>query len=142
MSTSATRTLKAPRLALQRAVRTARARADEWNIDPKRIGVWGFSAGGHLAATVSTRWDQGDTSAPDDVDRHSCRPDFSILAYPVITMHEWTHEGSRLNLLGEDPSIEAIRELSNELHITPHTPPTFLFHTAEIDLCHDKFSPF
>lgn len=114
-----------------RAVRTVRARAAEWGLDPKRVGIMGSSAGGHLASTLLTHFDAGDPTAADPIERQSSRPDLGILCYPVITMGEKTHGGSRRNLLGENPSPELVRSLSNELHVTRETPPTFLFHTAE-----------
>jgi acetyl esterase/lipase len=115
----------------QRAVRTVRARAKEWGVDPQRVGVWGFSAGGHLASTVGTHFDDGKADAADPVERASCRPDFLILSYPVITMTgpPVTHMGSRKNLLGDKPDDKLIEELSNEKQVTARTPPTFLFHT-------------
>lgn len=114
----------------QRALRIVRSHAGEWHIDPARIGVVGFSAGGHLAATVSTHFDSGQPAAPDPVDRANSRPDFAVLAYPVISLTEpWTHQGSKSNLLGENPSRELARSLSADLAVTPQTPPTFLFQT-------------
>lgn len=116
----------------QRAVRYVRAHAAEWGLDPQRIGVMGFSAGGHLASTLSTHFDAGQPDAADPIDRQSCRPDFSILAYPVISLRsEFGHRGSVRNLLGENPDPELLQNLSNETQVTPQTPPTFLFHTAE-----------
>ncbi len=117
----------------RRAVRTVRARAKEWNIDPNKIGIWGFSAGGHLASTVITHFDDGDPKSDDPIERVSCRPDFAILAYPVISLTgpPVTHMGSRKNLLGDDPDPKLIEELSNEKQVTAKTPPTFLFHTSE-----------
>jgi acetyl esterase/lipase len=115
---------------MQRAIRTVRARASEWHIAPDRIGVMGFSAGGHLAATASTHFDTGNATAADPVDRVSSRPDFAILGYPVISLSEpWTHQGSRNFLLGEGASAELARSLSMETRVTKETPPTFLFHT-------------
>ncbi|MEO8050158.1 MAG: alpha/beta hydrolase [Acidobacteriota bacterium] len=114
----------------QRAIRMVRSHAAEWHIAQNRIGVMGFSAGGHLAATASTRFDSGKSDASDNVDRVSSRPDFSILCYPVISMTEpWTHQGSKLNLLGENPSPELAKMLSEELAVTAQTPPTFIFQT-------------
>jgi len=120
-----------PLLDAQRAVRLVRHRAAEWGIDPGRVGVLGFSAGGHLASTLGTHFDAGDPAAEDPVERHSCRPDLLILCYPVITLLEKTHTGSLHNLLGENPDPELRRSLSNELQVTAQTPPTFLWHTAD-----------
>jgi acetyl esterase/lipase len=121
----------APMLDVQRAIRTVRARAGEWNVDPHRVGVMGFSAGGHLASTAATHYDAGKPSATDPIDRQSCRPDFAILAYPVITMtRRYGHTGSRKNLLGENPDPQLAESLSNEKQVTRETPPTFLFHTS------------
>ena len=117
-----------PLLDAQRAVRTARARAKEWNIDPHRIGIIGFSAGGHLASTAGTHFDAGDPQATDLIARVSSRPDFMILIYPVITMQPTAHRGSRRNLLGSDPKPETVELFSNEKQITKQTPPAFLAH--------------
>jgi acetyl esterase/lipase len=115
----------------QRAIRVVRAKAKEWNIAPDRIGMMGFSAGGHLAATTGTHFDSGKPDAADAVERASSRPDFLILGYPVISMQEGvTHAGSRRNLLGENPDPKLVDDLSNELRVTEQTPPTFLFHTT------------
>lgn len=116
---------------VQRAIRMVRYQFTEWNLDPNRVGILGFSAGGHLASTVGTHFDFGNKSSEDPIDQFSCRPDVMVLCYPVITMGESTHEGSKLNLLGENPSAEIIHLLSNELHITEQTPPAFLWHTAD-----------
>ena len=114
----------------QRAIRTVRAHASEWRIDPARIGIMGFSAGGHLAMSASTLFDTGNPNAPDPIDRAGSRPDFTVLGYPVISMTEpWTHLGSKNNLLGANPDPELTRMLSGELAVTKQTPPTFLFHT-------------
>lgn len=122
----------APAQDVARAIRTVRARAREWGVDPNRIGVWGFSAGGHLASTIATQFDSGDSSATDPIERSSSRPDIAVLAYPVISMAVGiTHAGSRRNLLGADPSSELEAALSSEKHVTSQTPPTFLFHTAD-----------
>src|SRR6185503_8815842 len=110
--------------------RTVRAHATEWHIAPDRIGVMGFSAGGHLAATASTHFDPGQSNATDPVNRVSSRPDFSILGYPVISLTEaWTHQGSKTNLLGDKAPPELARSLSADLAVTARTPPTFIFQT-------------
>lgn len=114
-----------------RAVRLVRFHAADWKVDPKRIGIMGSSAGGHLASTLLTHFDLGAADAADPVDKVSSRPDLGILCYAVITMGDYTHRGSRDNLLGPNPSADLIWELSNELHVTPQTPPCFLFHTAD-----------
>jgi acetyl esterase/lipase len=114
-----------------RAVRLVRAKAAEWKIDPKRVGIIGSSAGGHLASTLLTHFDAGQPDATDPVERESSRPDLGILCYAVITMEEFTHPGSKHNLLGDKPSPDLVWLLSNELQVTPQTPPTFLWHTAE-----------
>jgi acetyl esterase/lipase len=116
---------------VSRAIRTVRARAGEWNIDPKRIGVMGSSAGGHLASTVVTHFDSGKPEAEDPIERQSSRPDLGILCYAVITLGQFTHQGSKNNLLGADPSAELVRELSNELQVTKNTPPCFVWHTFD-----------
>lgn len=122
----------APLQDAQRALRLTRAHAREWRIDPRKIGILGFSAGGHLASTAGTQFDAGKPDADDPVERQSCRPDFLILVYPVISLTApYTHVGSRNNLLGKDAASEQIRSLSNELRVTPETPPTFLVHTSE-----------
>jgi len=112
-----------------RAIRTVRARAREWNIDPERIGILGFSAGGHLASTIGTHFDSGKVETLDPIERASSRPDLMILIYPVITMGPQGHAGSRKSLLGPDPSPELVALLSNEAQVTKETPPTFLVHT-------------
>ncbi len=114
----------------QRAIRYVRSNAAKLHFAPERIGVWGFSAGGHLASTVSTHFDNGDPGASDPIDRVGCRPDFAILAYPVISFTTpYTHKGSLQNLLGESPDPKLVQNLSNELQVSAQTPPTFLFHT-------------
>jgi acetyl esterase/lipase len=112
-----------------RAVRTVRARASEWGLDPERVGILGFSAGGHLASTAGTHFDAGRPGATDPVERVSSRPSVMILIYPVITMREKTHGGSKKNLLGDNPSSELVALLSNEEQVTKETPPAFLVHT-------------
>lgn len=114
-----------------RAIRLVRSKAAEWKLDPKRVAIMGSSAGGHLASTALTHFDAGDASAADPIDRLSSRPDAGILCYPVITLGEKTHQGSKRNLLGENPSPDLVKLLSNELQVTKDTPPTFLIHTAE-----------
>lgn len=114
----------------QRAIRTVRARAAEWHVAPDRIGIMGFSAGGHLASTASTHFDAGDAAAADPIDRAGSRPNFAILGYPVITFTEgWTHQGSKTMLLGPNANPALAWSLSNETQVTAETPPTFLFHT-------------
>ncbi len=116
----------------QRAIRTVRARAAEWNVDRAKIGIMGFSAGGHLASTAATHFDDGQPDAADPVQRVGCRPDFAILCYPVIALGEpYTHVGSQRNLLGDKPSAELVRSLSNEKQVTAKTPPCFLWNTDD-----------
>ena len=114
-----------------RAIRTVRSRAAEWKLDPKRIGIIGSSAGGHLASTLLTHFDAGKSDAEDPIERQSSRPDLGILCYPVISMINFAHKGSVKNLLGDNPSPELLKELSSELHVTKETPPCFIWHTAE-----------
>src|SRR5438477_3659520 len=115
----------------QRAIRMVRAHAKELIVAPDKIGVMGFSAGGHLASTTETHSDSGNPQSSDAIDRASSRPDFAVLAYPVISLTaEYTHQGSRKNLLGENPKPELVRELSSELNVTPQTAPTFLFSSS------------
>lgn len=120
-----------PMLDVQRAIRTVRSQSADLKLDPKRIGVWGFSAGGHLASTAATHFDAGKPDASDPIERQSSRPDFAILAYAVITMGAGTHGGSKNNLLGTNPDPKLVEFYSNEKQVTSKTPPTFLFHTAE-----------
>ena len=116
----------------QRAIRMVRANAAEWNIDSSRIGILGFSAGGHLASTVLTRFDAGNAQSDDTIARQSSRPDFGILAYPVILFGQpTTHKGSERNLLGESPDPKTLESFQSDLNVTKETPPTFLFHTLE-----------
>ena len=114
-----------------RAVRLVRANAGEWKVDPKRMGIMGSSAGGHLASTLLTHFDAGDPNAADPVERQSSRPDLGILCYAVITMGQYTHQGSKHNLLGNSPSPELVDLLSNEKQVTKNTPPCFIWHTWE-----------
>jgi acetyl esterase/lipase len=115
----------------QRAVRLVRARAKDWSIEPKRVGIMGSSAGGHLASTALTHFDSGKPDASDPVERQSCRPDLGVLCYAVISMGPNTHQGSKNNLLGKEPSPELVELLSNEKQVTPNTPPCFVWHTME-----------
>jgi acetyl esterase/lipase len=115
----------------QRALRTVRANAKEWKVNPERIGIMGFSAGGHLASTAGTHFDAGKADANDPVERVSCRPDFMILVYPVITMTAKGHSGSRNNLLGKNPDEKLLDLFSNEKQVTEKTPPTFLAHAKD-----------
>lgn len=116
----------------QRAIRTVRSRAKEWGVDPGRIGIIGFSAGGHLASSAGTHFKIRYSEPADAIDRCSCRPDFMILMYPVISFTEWyTHKGSRANLLGKNPNEDLVESFSNEKQVTPETPPTFLVHAND-----------
>lgn len=115
----------------QRALRTVRYKAAEYRVSPDRIGIMGFSAGGHLASTAGTHFDAGNAGAADPIDRIGCRPDFLVLGYPVISFTTpYTHKGSLQNLLGDNPDPKLVESLSNELQVTAATPPTFLFHTT------------
>lgn len=120
-----------PLLDAQRALRLARARAAEWHIDPSRVGIIGFSAGGHLASSALTHFDSGDPTATDPVARFSCRPDFGVLVYPVISMEEHAHRGSRTNLLGASPGPDLLGFFSNEKQVNEKTPPCFLAHAQD-----------
>ena len=115
----------------QRAIRIVRSKAAEWKCDTKKIGIIGFSAGGHLASSAATHFDEGDPAAKDEIGKCSCRPDFAILIYPVISMGPKTHRGSKKNLLGKNPTPEMTRLFSNELQVTEKTPPTFLAHAED-----------
>lgn len=113
-----------------RAIRTVRANAEKWKLDPHRIAILGFSAGGHLASTAGTHFDAGKPDADDPIERVSSRPDRMILVYPVIALATpYGHTGSLKNLLGDNPSSELVESLSNERQVTKDTPPTFLAHT-------------
>ncbi|MBC7965870.1 MAG: alpha/beta hydrolase [Fuerstia sp.] len=121
-----------PLMDAQRALRFVRAHAEEFKIDKHRVGIMGFSAGGHLTSTSVTHFDGGDASAADAIDKESSRPDFGILGYPVVSLTaDYAHRGSGNNLLGKDPTDEQLKSLSNELNVTAETPPLFLFHTSE-----------
>lgn len=115
----------------QRAIRLVRSRAAEFRIDPKRIGILGFSAGGHLAGSAGTIFDDGKPDAADAIDRVSCRPDALILCYAVLSFGEFGHKGSMTNLLGPTPDEQLRQSLCLETRVTPQTPPTFLWHTAD-----------
>jgi acetyl esterase/lipase len=122
----------APLQDAQRAMRMVRSRAKEFGIDPGRIGIMGFSAGGHLASSLGTHFQNDYYEAEEDLDKLSCRPDFMVLLYPVITMDDsYTHQGSKQNLLGDNPDPKLVENLSNETQVTPQTPPTFLVHSDE-----------
>ncbi|HEX3313822.1 MAG TPA: alpha/beta hydrolase [Gemmataceae bacterium] len=120
-----------PLLDAQRAIRTTRAHAKDWHLDPARIGIIGFSAGGHLASTADTHFDAGDAASADPVQRQNCRPDFAILVYPAISMGEKGHAGSRNNLLGKNADAKLVESFSNEKQVTGSTPPTYLAHAKD-----------
>lgn len=123
---------EAPLQDAKRAIRTVRANVEKWNLSEDKIGVMGFSAGGHLASTLGTHFNSGDNFQKDSTDSLSARPDFMILIYPVMTMKQpYTHQGSRNNLLGENPDEEMIEYYSNEMQVTEETPPTFLVHATD-----------
>jgi acetyl esterase/lipase len=116
----------------QRAIRTLRSKADEWKLDTHKIGILGFSAGGHLASSAGTHFDAGKPDAADPIERLSCRPDFMVLIYPVISLTEpSTHVGSRQNLLGDHPDPKLVESMSSEKQVTSQTPPTFLVSSSE-----------
>lgn len=122
----------APLQDAQRAIRTVRSRGGEFGVDPTRIGILGFSAGGHLASTAATHFDKGNSASDDPIERVASRPDFAVLCYAVIAFdEEFTHKGSQQNLLGKDAAPELVKSLSNEKQVTSETPPTFLWHTNE-----------
>lgn len=121
---------KSPLMDAQRAMRLVRYHSEDWGINPDQIGIMGFSAGGHLASSLSTHFDPGNPDANDPIDRMSSRPDFSILIYPVISFTgEFQHSGSRRNLVGDDP--ELMEYYSSELQVTDNTPPTILIHASD-----------
>jgi len=115
----------------QRAIRTVRTKAAEYRVRPDRVGIMGFSAGGHLASSAGTHFDAGNASAADPIDRAGSRPDFLVLCYPVISFGQFAHRGSMQMLLGDNPDPKLVELMSNELQVTAQTPPTFLFHTTE-----------
>lgn len=116
----------------QRAIRMVRSRAKEWGVDPGRIGIIGFSAGGHLASSAGTHFNTRYSEPVDEIDSSSCRPDFMILMYPVISFTEWyAHKGSMANLLGRNPDKDLMESFSNEKQVTSETPPTFLVHADD-----------
>lgn len=121
-----------PLLDAQRAIRLVRTHAQAWKLDAQRIGIIGFSAGGHLAASATTLFEPGKADATDPVARWSSRPDFAILVYPVISMQDgMTHGGSRNNLLGKQPTTELLQRFSTEMQVTADTPPVFLAHAID-----------
>ncbi len=120
-----------PLLDAQRALRTVRARSPEWEIDPRRVGILGFSAGGHVASTAGTHFDAGRSGDPDPVERQNSRPDFMMLVYPVVSMSEKPHAMSKTKLLGPNPSPELVRLYSNETQVNDRTPPAFLAHAGD-----------
>ena len=123
---------EAPLQDAQRAIRLVRHNSERWNVSKNQIGIMGFSAGGHLASTLGTHYDYGENSLPSTIDSLSARPDFLVLIYPVITMrYSYTHEGSRNNLLDENPEQDLIDFYSNELHVNKNTPPTFIVHSTD-----------
>lgn len=120
-----------PLLDAQRAIRLTRANAAAWKIDPRRIGILGFSAGGHVASTALTHFNAGDAASADPIERLSCRPDFGWLVYPVVTMGGFTHTGSKEKLIGSNAAPDLVRLYSNETQVTADTPPTFLAHAID-----------
>ncbi|HTG67806.1 MAG TPA: alpha/beta hydrolase [Candidatus Udaeobacter sp.] len=119
-------------LDVQRAIRTVRCKAERFRIDPNKLGLLGFSAGGHLASNAGTSYEKGNEDAEDVIERESCRPDLLVLCYPVITLKEpFTHAGSKENLLGKDAEPDKAEQLSSEANVTEDTPPTFIWHTSD-----------
>lgn len=125
---------KAPLMDAQRAMRLVRYNAKAWNIDPDKIGIMGFSAGGHLASTLGTHFDYGNKTSADSIERLSCRPDFMILMYPVISfVDSSSHKGSHEALLGKNPGKAMLNYYSNEMQVTDDTPPAFFVHADNDD---------
>jgi acetyl esterase/lipase len=120
-----------PLMDAQQAMRSVRANAARWRIDPKKIGIIGFSAGGHLAATATVHFGTGDGKSADAVARESSRPDFALLIYPVISMEAGVHRGSKKNLLGETPAEGLQDYFSPQKHVKADTPPAFLAHATD-----------
>lgn len=132
ISKSLTDPKEVPLMDAQRAIRLVRQNAEAWSINPSKIGVMGFSAGGHLASTVSTQYTHEVNRPKDSIDALSARPDFSILVYPVISFRDAAvHSGSRRNLIGENASQELMDRFSGELNVNTETPPTFLVHAQD-----------
>jgi acetyl esterase/lipase len=124
-----------PLMDAQRAIRMVRANASNWGINPEKIGVMGFSAGGHLASTLATHFDYGNTNVKDSIERFSSRPNFMVLIYPVISFADSiTHLGSKKQLIGKNPSPELVKYYSNELQIKDDTPPAFIIHATDDDV--------
>lgn len=123
---------KSPLMDAQRAIRLVRFNADKWHIKKDKIGIMGFSAGGHLASTAGTHFDTGNASSKDSIEQQSSRPDFMVLMYPVITMSQpYMHEGSRNNLIGKTPTKDLAEYYSNDLQVKDNTPPTFIVHATD-----------
>jgi len=120
-----------PLLDAQRAIRLTRANAVKWRIDPQRIGILGFSAGGHVASTATTHFDAGNANATDPIEKQSSRPDFAWFVYPIVTMGEFTDTSSRKELLGDNPPADLVRLYSNELQVSADTPPVFIVHAID-----------
>ncbi len=124
----------------QRAIRYVRSHAAKWNIDPSRIGILGFSAGGHLASMAGTIFDAGDASSPDPIETFSCRPDAMVLCYPVISFIEYCEYGSMMSLIGKTEAGNLQQTLSTETRVTADSPPAFIWHTADDKIVHNANS--